>query len=120
VNTPPTSSFRYDLTTAISLAWDSLRVHKMRSFLTLLGIMIGVASVILVGSAIDGLGLYAETSTAKAFGSESFMVGQVIAVGNLTRSQLFAKQKYNRTFQAPEQNFLARIGTNRAIRDGTT
>ena len=100
------SSFRYDITTATSLAWDSLRSHKMRSFLTLLGIMIGVASVILVGAAIDGLGLYAEDSTAKAFGSESFLVGQVVMVGNLTRRQLFEKQKYNHTFQAPERNYL--------------
>ena len=68
------AGFRYQFTSAIGLAWDSLVAHKLRTFLTLLGIMIGVASVILVGSAIDGLGLYAEESTAKAFGSESFVL----------------------------------------------
>ena len=74
---PAMPRFRFQLTSAIGLAWDSLRAHKLRTFLTLLGIMIGVASVILVGSAIDGLGLYAEESTAKAFGSESFVLQQV-------------------------------------------
>ena len=36
------------LGTAIGLALDSIRAHKLRSFLTLLGMIIGVASVILV------------------------------------------------------------------------
>ena len=61
----------YDLANALALAWSSIRAHKLRSFLTLLGIIIGVGSVILVGSAIEGLGAYAEASTAKAFGSDS-------------------------------------------------
>ena len=69
--------------TAISLALDSIRAHKLRSFLTLLGVIIGVASVILVGAAIDGLGVYAENITAKAFGSDSFLVAQIASVGRL-------------------------------------
>ena len=48
-----------ELVNALRLAWDSIVAHKLRSFLTLLGVIIGVASVIMVGSAIDGLGLYA-------------------------------------------------------------
>ena len=42
------AQFRFQFTSAIGLALDSLRSHKLRTFLTLLGIMIGVASVILV------------------------------------------------------------------------
>jgi putative ABC transport system permease protein len=59
--------------TAVFLAFDSIRAHKLRSFLTLLGIIIGVASVILVGAAIDGLGAYADSITSKAFGTNSFL-----------------------------------------------
>src|ERR1700752_1548975 len=77
--------FRYQFFSALALAWDSIRSHKLRSFLTLLGVIIGVASVILVGSAIDGLGIYAQESTAKAFGSESYLVAQVAGTGGLTR-----------------------------------
>jgi putative ABC transport system permease protein len=66
---------------AFRLAMDSIRAHKLRSFLTLLGVIIGVASVIMVGSAIEGLGVYAEESTAKAFGSESFLVAQIASKG---------------------------------------
>lgn len=39
----------------ISMAFDSLRTHKLRSFLTLLGIMIGVMTVIGMVSIIQGL-----------------------------------------------------------------
>src|ERR1017187_3372391 len=81
----------YELSSSLSLAWDSIRAHKLRSFLTLLGVIIGVASVILVGSAIDGLGLYAEESTAKAFGSESFVLQQVTSAR--TRTEYFNKLK---------------------------
>ena len=70
---------------AFLLATDSIRGHKLRSFLTLLGVIIGVASVIMVGAAIEGLGVYAEQSTAKAFGSESFLVAQIAATGRLSR-----------------------------------
>ena len=75
-----TARSTFQVFSAIGLAWDSLRAHKLRTFLTLLGVIIGVASVILVGSAIDGLGLYAETSVATAFGSESFILQQVANV----------------------------------------
>src|SRR5436305_2636193 len=92
----------YEIKSALSLAWDSIRQHKLRSFLTLLGVIIGVASVILVGSAIDGLGLYAEQSTAKAFGSESYLIAQVAATGNMTRKQMFDKLKYNRQIKIAE------------------
>ncbi len=75
---------------------DSIRAHKLRSFLTLLGVIIGVASVIMVGAAIDGLGVYAEQSTAKAFGSESFLVAQIAATGRMSRREYFDKVKRNK------------------------
>jgi putative ABC transport system permease protein len=67
----------HNFSNAFRLAMDSIRAHKLRSFLTLLGVIIGVASVIMVGAAIEGLSVYAEQSTAKAFGSESFLVAQI-------------------------------------------
>src|SRR5580704_7682156 len=94
---------RFQLTSAAGLAWDSLRAHKLRSFLTLLGIMIGVASVILVGSAIDGLGLYAQQSTAKTFGSESFVLQQV--TNARSRREYFDKIKYNRELKLADEHY---------------
>jgi putative ABC transport system permease protein len=98
------AGFRYQLTSALGLAWDSLVVHKLRTFLTLLGIMIGVASVILVGSAIDGLGLYAQQSTAKAFGGESFVLQQIINAQS--RKEFFDKLKRNHEFKLADERYL--------------
>jgi len=96
----------FQATTTISLALDSIRAHKLRSFLTLLGIIIGVASVILVGAAIEGLGSYAEGLTAKAFGTNSYLVAQIAAVGRLTRKQQVEKQKRNKRNRPEEVTYL--------------
>src|SRR3954471_18587939 len=91
---------------AFRLALDSIRAHKLRSFLTLLGVIIGVASVILVGAAIDGLGVYAENVTAKAFGTDSFLVAQIATVGRLTRKQVVEKQKRNKRVRPEDVAYL--------------
>ncbi|HEX3875400.1 MAG TPA: ABC transporter permease [Bryobacteraceae bacterium] len=103
---PERSRVWHQFWNATSLALDSIRAHKLRSFLTLLGVIIGVASVIMVGAAIDGLGAYAEQSTAKAFGSESFLVAQIASTGNLSRRQYFDKVKRNKPIRDQEARYL--------------
>jgi len=49
----------------------------MRSVLTLLGIIIGVASVVTVGGAIEGLGYYVKDRLVSTFGSNSFTVARM-------------------------------------------
>ena len=85
---------------------DSIRAHKLRSFLTLLGVIIGVASVVMVGAAIEGLGVYAEESTAKAFGSESFLVAQIASTGRLSRRENFDKIRSNKPIRRDDYRFL--------------
>jgi putative ABC transport system permease protein len=57
------------------IALDALRAHKLRSFLTVLGIIIGVGSVIAVVSVIQGLNDYV-TAQVMEFGSTSFSVSK--------------------------------------------
>jgi putative ABC transport system permease protein len=97
------------LKNAIALAWDSILAHKLRSFLTLLGIIIGVASVILVGSAIDGLGVYAEQSVSKAFGSESYLIAQIASAGNMSRREYFDRLKTNKPIKLAEVSYLREV-----------
>ena len=101
--------FRYDLRSAISLAWSSILAHRLRSFLTLLGVTIGVASVIIVGAAIDGLGTYAKTTTSKAFGSESYVLAQVAQVGGQTRKQFLEKIRRNRQLKLADERYLQSV-----------
>src|SRR5215472_582793 len=93
---------------AFRLAMDSIRAHKLRSFLTLLGVIIGVASVILVGAAIDGVGVYAKDSTSKAFGAESFVVAQVAGAG-ITRREYFERLKRNKPIRNEEVRFVKAV-----------
>ncbi len=105
--------FQTQFQNALWLGLDSLRTHKLRSFLTLLGVMIGVASVILVGAAIDGLGVYAEESTAKAFGSNSFLVAQIASSGTLSRSQYIDKVRRNKPIGNDEMRLLRSVSGER-------
>jgi putative ABC transport system permease protein len=100
---------------AVSLAWDSILAHKLRSFLTLLGVIIGVASVILVGAAIDGLGSYAEQSVAKAFGSESYLIAQVASAGNMTRKEYFDRLKQHKPMKLPENQYLRDVNAENTL-----
>ena len=100
---------------AFRLAMDSIRAQKLRSFLTLLGVIIGVASVIMVGAAIEGLGVYAEQSTAKAFGSESFMVAQIAATGRLSRREFFDKLKRNKPIRTDDARFVEAVNGDRVL-----
>ncbi len=88
------------------LALDSIRAHKLRSFLTLLGIIIGVASVILVGAAIDGLGTYTSNVTNRVFGSESFIIAQVAQVGNMSWREYIDKLRYNKRIRPQDVTYL--------------
>ena len=45
----------FEIKEGMGMAWDSLKANKMRSFLTILGVLIGVAAVIGMVSIIQGL-----------------------------------------------------------------
>src|ERR1051326_1604114 len=114
---PPSGASRSNqqFVNAFRLAADSIRAHKLRSFLTLLGVIIGVASVILVGSAIEGLGVYAKQNTAKAFGTESYMVAQVASAGNMSRRDFFDKIRTNKPITMDEVRYLRAVNQDNSI-----
>ena len=60
-------------TEAIRIAVSSLRANKLRSFLTVLGILIGVSSVVAVVAIIDGLDRYIAEKVLE-LGTKSFTV----------------------------------------------
>ena len=61
---------------SLSMAWLSLRSNKLRSFLTLLGIIIGVLTVIAVVSIIQGLNNYVYTKMS-FYGANDFSVRKI-------------------------------------------
>jgi putative ABC transport system permease protein len=83
ISTKKTSRLRFGaaLWEAFRIALDSIWSHKMRSVLTLLGIIIGVASVVTVGGAINGFGTFASERISANFGSNTFMVSRFPMTG---------------------------------------
>ena len=59
----------------LGLALDSMRVHKLRTFLTLLGIILSVSTLIFVISLIEGTNVYIADRVAN-LGSNVFLVNQ--------------------------------------------
>ncbi len=57
----------------LKLALTAIWVHKLRSFLTLLGMIIGVSAVILVVSLINGFNIYVDEKIA-GIGSKTFTI----------------------------------------------
>jgi putative ABC transport system permease protein len=74
------------LLSGIRLALDTVRAHKLRSFLTVLGVIIGTGAVIGVGSIIAGLD-GAITGLLRSFGPNTIIVTKTTAMGNATRAE---------------------------------
>jgi putative ABC transport system permease protein len=68
------------------LAMSTVRAHKLRSFLTVLGVIIGTGAVIGVGSIIAGLD-GAITNILRSFGPNTIIVTKTTAMGNATRAE---------------------------------
>ena len=72
--------------TGVQLAVATTREHKLRSFLTILGVIIGTGAVIGVGSIIAGLD-GAITGLLRSFGPNTVIVTKTTALGAATRDE---------------------------------
>jgi putative ABC transport system permease protein len=61
------------LTETLRLALESLRVHKLRSFLTLLGVILAVTTLVAVMSVVAGLNLYVADRVAN-LGANAYVI----------------------------------------------
>jgi ABC-type antimicrobial peptide transport system permease subunit len=64
---------------AAKIALQSILAHKLRAFLTLIGIIIGVAAVVIVGASVSGLNT--EGTEAGRLGINS-MINLLMAMAN--------------------------------------
>ena len=87
VVTGPRQSFRENLL----LALDTLRTHKFRSFLTVLGVLIGTATVIGVASIFQGLDRQV-VEISQQFGTRTLFIYKIqFGFGRLTREERLRK-----------------------------
>src|SRR5229473_6930726 len=64
------------------IALETLRTHKLRSFLTLLGVILSVSTLIVVVSLIEGTNRYISNRVAN-FGANVFLIHQYPIVTSL-------------------------------------
>lgn len=97
------ASFWFTLREATGIALSELRAHKLRSFLTLLGIVISTATLITVMSVVSGLNLYIATHVAN-LGTNTFIVSEFKWASGY---QEFLKARLvNRPIRLDEYEFL--------------
>ena len=68
----------------------------MRAFLTLIGIIIGVASVVTVGASISGLNTYVIERLAKVLGSNHFMIARMAFSGQMNDEEYERRNRRNK------------------------
>jgi putative ABC transport system permease protein len=87
----------------ISLALDSIRAHKLRASLTVLGITMGVATLITVMTLVQGANLYVEQKIAN-LGTNVFRIGRLpFAVADFT---IINRAQRNRFFYPADMEAL--------------
>jgi putative ABC transport system permease protein len=93
---------------AFCIAVDSIWNHKLRSVLTLLGIIIAIASVVTVGGAIEGLGAYVWKRLSSTFANNTFIVAR-IAGANISQEEYEKRIKRNKNLYAPDLKAVEEI-----------
>src|SRR6185295_18339939 len=91
---------------AAKIAFQSIFAHKLRAFLTLIGIIIGVASVVVVGASIDGLNAYVTERISKLLGVNHFMIARIAHVGNMTEEEWEKMLKRNKRLDWDDLDWL--------------
>ncbi|HKO42814.1 MAG TPA: ABC transporter permease [Pyrinomonadaceae bacterium] len=83
-------------TDALKIALQSIFAHKLRAFLTLIGIIIGVASVVTVGASISGLNTYVIERVEKMLGSNHFMIARMASSSRLSDEEFERRNRRNK------------------------
>ncbi|HKR21702.1 MAG TPA: ABC transporter permease [Pyrinomonadaceae bacterium] len=81
---------------ALKIALQSIFAHKLRAFLTLIGIIIGVASVVTVGASISGLNTYVIEKLTKVLGSNHFMIARMAFSGDMDDEEFERRNRRNK------------------------
>ena len=121
-------SFYYD---AFWIALKSILEHKLRAFLTLIGIIIGVAAVVVVGASISGLKTYVVDQVSKVLGSNHFMITRMANVGDLSDEEYERRNRRNRDVTWEEYEYIrdrcrlcsyvgAQMNAGADLKEGTT
>ena len=91
---------------AAKIALQSIFAHKLRTFLTLIGIIIGVASVVIVGASISGFNTYVVTAVSKMLGVNHFMIARFAFQGRRTPEEWERAMRRNKRLYIEDYEWL--------------
>jgi putative ABC transport system permease protein len=91
---------------AARIALQSIFAHKLRAFLTLIGIIIGVASVVIVGAAISGLNTYVMERVTAVLGVNHFMIDRMAHQGELSEEDWEKMNRRNKRLELEDYEWL--------------
>src|ERR1051325_9924935 len=96
-------SFYFD---AFWIAVKSIFEHKLRAFLTLIGIIIGVAAVVVVGASISGLNSFVTAQINKVLGTNHFMIARMAFSGRMADDAFERANRRNKKPTWEEYEYL--------------
>ena len=91
---------------AFRIALKSILEHKLRAFLTLIGIIIGVAAVIVVAASISGLKTYVVETASKVLGSNHFMMNRMASMGKMSDEDYERRNRRNKDIKWEEYEYV--------------
>src|SRR2546423_1860517 len=91
---------------AARIALQSILAHKLRAFLTLIGIIIGVAAVVVVGASVSGLNTYVTDKVAKLLGANHFMIARIASSKRLSDDEFERMNRRNKRLNWDDYEWL--------------
>ena len=91
---------------AFWIAFKSILEHKLRAFLTLIGIIIGVAAVVVVGASISGLKTYVVDKVSKVLGANHFMITRMASMGRMSDEEFELRNRRNKDVNWEEYKYI--------------
>jgi putative ABC transport system permease protein len=91
---------------AASIALGSLRASKLRSTLTLFGIILATTTLIAVMSVIEGMNRYIADHINEGLGAGSFVISRIVMIGQWDPKKYLEMQRRNPQLSREEFEFL--------------
>ena len=102
------------LVAGMSEALDAVRHRPLRALLAATAMAAAVATTAIVQTALDGLARAARDASARAFGSDSFVIAKV-ATGNVSRRELAQRLERNADITRADVRFLETVANDRVM-----
>lgn len=93
---------------AVAEAVRATRANPLRTSLAALATAAAVATIVVVITGLDGIASYARDTGARTFGSDTFVITQVLP-GQLSRRELAERLSRNPAIRPADQRFLERV-----------